>query len=101
MCSLVFALDKGRVKFFSLLIGFLYFSEEVACKDEGVELLVGAAHDIFFCTLPLLVSLVDVDDVFADAHNGIHVVGVDDGSHLVFGSDVMNEVVYDKAGFGV
>ena len=32
----------------------------------------------------------NINDAITNSHHGIHVVGIDDGSHIIFGSDVMN-----------
>ena len=39
--------------------------------------------------------------VFSDAHYGIHVVRIDDGGHVEFHGDVVNQLVYHQRCFGV
>ena len=38
----------------------------------------------------------DEDDGFADAHDGIHVVGIDYGRDIIFVSNAMQEFVDDE-----
>jgi hypothetical protein len=46
-------------------------------------------------------SFVNVDDTITNTHNGVHVVGVDDGCHIVFRGNVVNQFVDYQGGFGV
>ena len=39
-------------------------------------------HDLTAHALPLLMAFVDEDDVLANAHDRVHVVGVDDGGDV-------------------
>ena len=80
---------------------FLYFSQQVAGKDEGIELFVGGSHYFVLRAFPLLVSVADVENALANAENGVHVVCVDDGCHAVFVGDATDEVVDDEARLGV
>ena len=77
--------------------GLPHFLQQVAGEDEVGESLVGGTHDVGRYTLPLLLSFVDEDDVLADAHDRVHVVGVDNGRDVVFLSDAVQQVVDDKA----
>ena len=62
--------------------GLAHLLQQVGSEDEVGEALVGGAHDVGRHALPLLAAFVDEDDVLADSHDGVHVVGVDDGGHL-------------------
>lgn len=46
-------------------------------------------------------ALVDEDDVLANAHHRIHVVGIDDRRHLKLLGDAVKQFVDDQARFGV
>lgn len=77
----------GGLRILFLHFHFLHFAEQIAGKDQIVELLIGGVDDLVFVSLPLLVSFVDEDDVLADTHDRVHVMGVDDRRHLiVFGN---------------
>ncbi len=80
---------------------FLYFSQQVAGEDEGVEFLVGGTHYFVLRAFPLLASVADVENALAYAKNGVHIVCVDDGCHAVFVGDATDEVVDDEARLGV
>ena len=66
---------------------FLHFAEQIGCENEVVEVLVCSSHHVVFGALPFLAALVYEQDVFADAHHRVHVVGVDDGCDVVLLSD--------------
>ena len=70
--------------------------EKVAGEDEIGKAFVVGAHDLAADTLPLLMPLVDEDNVLADAHDGVHVVGVDDGGHVKLAGDALQELVDDE-----
>ena len=59
----------------------VHFLKQVGSEYEVRQALVGRFHDVGRDTLPLLVSLVDKEDVLANAHYGVHVVGIDNGCH--------------------
>ena len=67
--------------------------EQLAGEDQFVELFVGRGHHFVFVALPFLSAFIDEDDVFANAHYGVHVVGVDDGGHVVFFGDAREQLV--------
>ena len=75
--------------------------QEVAGKDEIGEAGVVGPHDLAALALPFLMALVDEDDVLADAHDGVHFVGVDDGGHVELTGDALQELVDDERGLGV
>ena len=79
----------------------LYFTQQVGCEDEVVQPFVGGGEYIVLGSFPFLVSLVDVKDAVADAHYGVHVVGIDDGGHVVLGGDVMNQGIDNQRGLRV
>ncbi len=84
------------VLFLPFHLHFLHLSEEVGSEDEVVELLVGRSHYLVFVALPFLVTLVDEADVLTDAHHRVHIVGIDDGCHIVILGDAREEFVDDE-----
>ena len=78
------------------LLHVAHFSEEVGSKDETVESLVVGIHHLVFRSLPSGMTFTDEEDVLADAHDGVHVVGVDDGGRLLLRRDVMNQIVIEN-----
>ena len=73
--------------------GLAHFFQQVAGEDEVGEALVGRAHDVGRDALPLFSTFIDEDDILADAHHGVHDMGVDDGVHLELLSDGVQQVV--------
>ena len=86
-----------------LLLGlrFLDLFEEVRGEDEIVQYLICGGEYIFFGSLPFLVPFVDEDDFLANAHHRVHVVGVDEGGHVVLACDVLDQGVDDQRCLGV
>ena len=74
----------------------LYLAEQVAGEDEVVQSFVGGGEDVVLGAFPLLVSFEYEGNFVADAHHGVHVVGVDDGGHVVLLGDAMDKVVDDE-----
>ena len=70
---------------------FFHFLQQIRSKDKVVQSLVGCGKDLVFVPFPFFPSLIDEDDAVSDTHHRVHVVCVDDGCHVVFGSDVMNQ----------
>ena len=66
---------------------FFHFTEQIRCENEVVEVLVCGSHYVVFGALPFLSALVYEQNVFADAHHRVHVVGVDDGCDVVLLGD--------------
>ena len=86
--NVVFLFINNCLSLFQLLhLDFLHLAEQVGGEHEVVEFLVGRRHDVVLCALPFLVALVYEDDVLADAHDGVHVVGVDDGRDVILLGD--------------
>ena len=79
----------------------LDLAEEVGSEDEIVEQLVVGLHHLVLRALPGGVAFVNEKDVLADAHHGVHVVGVDDGGGIELLRDVVDEFVDDERRFGV
>ena len=79
----------------------LYLAKQVAGEDEGCEAFVGGGHDLILVANPFQLSLVYIYNMFAYSHDGVHVVGVDDGGHVVFLGDAVDKFVYDQRGLGV
>ena len=70
--------------------------EEVAGEDEIRQAGVCRVHDFIALPLPFFVAFVDEDDILADTHHRVHVVGIDDGSGVVFLGDTTQQVVDDE-----
>ena len=88
---------------FALLLqfNFLDLTEEVRSEDEVVEAFVVGTHDFVLRAFPFAIAFVDIEDMFADAHDGIHVVGVDDGGRVILLRELMDEFVDDERCLGV
>ena len=78
------------------LVCVLDFAQQVAGKDEGGKTLVGGGHDLIFVAYPFQFSFIYIYNVFANAHDRVHVVGVDDGGHVILFGDAVDEFVDDK-----
>ena len=84
-----------------LVVQLLRLPQDVAGKDEVFQFPVRRVHDFLVAALPLGPSFADEGDVLADAHHGVHVVGVDDGGDAVLVGDAGDELVYHDARLGV
>ena len=62
-------------------------------EDKVVELLILGVEDIILGALPPLLALVDVDNLVANLHHRVHIVGVDDGGDVILDGDVVDEVI--------
>ena len=80
----------------SSLMCILYLAQQVAGEDEGGEAFVGGGHYFVLGAYPFQFSFIYIYNVFADAHYGVHVVGVDDGGHVVLFGNAVDEFVYDQ-----
>ena len=65
-------------------------------SEAKIKLLSNSLSESITSSFPFLTTLVDVKDVFANAHYGVHVVGIDDSRRVKLPSDVVNEVVDDE-----
>ena len=80
---------------------FFDFLEEVGGKNKVVErLIVGRKYKVFI-TGPFAVPFIDEYDIFADAEHRVHIVGIDDGSDIVFVRDIAEQFVYEYGCLGV
>ena len=70
--------------------------QEVAGEDEIGEAGVVGSHNLTALALPFFMAFVDEDDVLADAHHRIHVVGIDDGGDVELLGDAAQQVVNDE-----
>ena len=61
--------------------------QQVAGEDKVGKLLVGRVHDLATHALPFFVTFVNKNDIFSNAHYGVHIVGVDDGGHVILMGD--------------
>ena len=67
---------------------FAHVAEEVGGVNKVVEVFVVLVVDFIFGAHPADVAFVHKDDVFANTHHRVHVVGVDDGGDAKFVGDV-------------
>lgn len=58
-----------------------------------VQLLVVGVENILLGALPPLLALMDVDDLLANLHYGVHVMGVYYGGDIVLYGNIVNKVV--------
>ena len=70
-------------------------------EDKVVQLAVLGVEDALLGPLPPLAAVVDVDDLLADLHHGVHVVRVDDRRDVVLLRDLVDQVVDDDRGLRV
>ena len=61
--------------------------QQIAGENEVGEFLVGRAHYLATYTLPFLIAFVNKYDIFANTHHGVHIVGIDDGGHIILLGD--------------
>lgn len=87
--------------FYVLYLHFLNLAEKVGGKDEIIQAFVGRGKDVIFTAFPFFMPFVDIDDFLSDAHYGIHIVGIDEGSHVVFSGDILYQFVDDERCFRV
>ena len=73
-----------------------HFLEQVGSEDKFVQSFVAGGEDFLFRAMPFFVPFVDEEDALADAEHGVHVMGVDDGRHVIFRCDAVDEVVDDQ-----
>ena len=43
----------------------------------------------------------DIDDFFANLHNGVHIVGIDDGGDIILHSNIVDKVIDDDRGLRI
>ena len=70
--------------------------QQIAGEDKIGETLVVGVHDLAADALPFLMTLVVEDDILANTHHGVHVVGIDDSGHVEFLGDAVQQVVDDE-----
>ena len=76
--------------------GTTHVLQQVAGEDKVGKSLVLGVHDVCGNTLPFLLSLVNEDNGLTNAHNGVHIVRIDDGRHVVLLGDAVQQFVNDK-----
>lgn len=70
-------------------------------EDKIVQLFYPGVGDVVFVAFPELLPFVDEEDLFADPHYGVHVVGYDDGGHIVVFGEILDEVVDEDGGLRI
>ncbi len=69
-----------------------YFPEQVGREDEIVQRLVSIRGDyLLFCSLPFLHAFLNKDDIITNIHHGVHVVGIDNGRHIVLHRKIIDQ----------
>ena len=62
-------------------------------KHKVIQLLVVSVENILFGTFPPLFALMNIDNLFANLHYGVHIVGVDNSGDIILDCNVVNKVV--------
>jgi hypothetical protein len=70
-------------------------------KNKVVQFFVLGFQYFVFCTGPFFFAITDKKDRFANFNHRVHIVGVDDGGHLKFFGERLDEFVDYSSGFGV
>lgn len=86
---------RTELVWFFLKLGSDFFHKRRSV-DKTLDFGVGGIDNRVAVTLPPFFSLVDKEDVVADFHDGVHVVGNDHSSDFVFLGDVSDEFVNDN-----
>ena len=84
---------QKRVAIFFFDDQLAHVLEQVAGEDEVREAGVRRVHDLVALPLPLLVALIDKDDILANTHHRIHVVGIDDCRDVKLLRDALQQIV--------
>lgn len=66
--------------------------EQVGRKDEIVQRLVIRGDYLLFCSLPFLHAFLN-RSIITNIHHGVHVVGIDNGRHIVLHRNVVNQII--------
>ena len=78
-----------------------YLLEKVGCKYKIVQRLALGGKNILFGTDPLLMALVQENNILPNTHYRVHVVRIDDSGHVVFFGNVADQFIYQQGGFRV
>ena len=76
-------------------------AEQVGSIYEVVQVVIVHIIDLVLGANPAHMALVNKDDVLADAHHRVHVVGVDDGGDAKLVGNVAQEFVDHDGSLGV
>ena len=72
---------------------FSYLAEQIRGEDKIIQPFIGSSKHIIFCPFPFFMPLVDVENTVTDSHYGVHIVGIDNGCHVVFSGNVVNQFI--------
>ena len=87
--------------FLFLAVEVSYLLEERGSKDKILEdFIIGGQH-FFLVAFPGQITIVQEGYVVAYLHDGVHIVGIDDGCDVVFLGDVMDQFINYKAGLWI
>jgi hypothetical protein len=77
------------------------FPEELGGKDEVIQPLILAENNILIASFPLFQPLVHIYNMIAAFHNGVHVVGIDNRSDIVFFGQLSDQLIYQQGSLGI
>ena len=80
---------------------FSYLAEQIRGEDKIIQPFIGSSKHIIFCPFPFFMPLVDVENTVTDSHYGVHIVGIDNGCHVVFSGNVVNQFIDNQLGLWV
>lgn len=75
--------------------------QELWSKYEIIQSLVFTEDDFLVRAFPFLIALVHVEDIIADFHDTVHVMGIDHSSDIIFDRNLFNEFVDDEGGLRI
>lgn len=75
--------------------------QERTGEDKILQDLIVTVEDLMLVAPPRNLPFVQQDDIVTDAHDRIHVVGIDDGRDIVFNGDIADELVDHDRSLGV
>ena len=70
-----------------------YLLIQLRGKDKIVECFVVSMEDLVARTFPLLLAAFEEDNIVAHLHDGVHVMGVDNGADVILLRNVLYEFV--------
>ena len=81
--------------FYVLYFNLFHFTEEIGSKNEIIQTLIGRCKNIVFAAFPFFMPFINVDNFFSDTHYRVHVMGIDEGGHIVLTGNVHSRSVLD------
>ena len=90
----VVSICRGSLLAF-LLLSNLHVAQNIRSKDKLFERLVFSLKDFLVGPFPFGASFIDERDIFANADDRVHVVGVDNRRDIVFVRDARYQFIDD------